>query len=56
MIFFFILLNTLLIPVTGAASALNLAESVEGEPADDVPSMLAANLMREQYDYIKFII
>ena len=55
-IYFFMLLNTLLIPVTGSASALNLFESVQGESVAKVPSMLSANLMSQQYFYMKFII
>ena len=54
-IYFFMLFNTLIFPVTATSTALVLAEKLSTN-ITNWPSMLASNMMAQQYFYIKFII
>lgn len=54
-IYFFMLFNTLIFPVTATSTALVLAEKLK-DNITSWPSMLASNMMAQQYFYIKFII
>lgn len=55
-VFFFMILNTLLLPVTEASSALVLADYLEKIDITSWPAFVASNLMNQQYFYIKIII
>lgn len=55
-LFFFMLLNTLLIPITATSSAVLLFEKAKKEGIENWPSMLSSNMMAQQSFYIKFII
>jgi hypothetical protein len=57
-VFFFMILNTLLIPVTGTTTAVQLFERFrDAEGGIDMwPNLLSQNIMTQQYFYIKFII
>lgn len=50
------ILNTLFIPVTSTASAVNFIEDLKKRTPDSWSDMFAGNLMSQQYFYIKFII
>jgi len=55
-IHFFMLLNTLLLPVTETSSAIVLFNDLTHTDIEYWPEFLSANLMNQQYFYIKFII
>ena len=55
-IFFFMLLNVLLIPITEATTALALFQRFEDSRVSDWPTMLSSNMMAQQYVFIKLII
>lgn len=55
-LFFFMLMNTLIIPVTQTSTALIFFRKLEEKSIGSWPSMLSSNLMAQQYFYIKFII
>jgi hypothetical protein len=55
-IFFFMLLNTLLLPITETSSSLVLAERFKDTDILSWPLFLSTNLMNQQYFYIKLII
>ena len=55
-IYFFMLLNILLIPVSSATSAIALIEDASSKTPDSWGNLLAANLLSQQYLTVKFII
>ena len=55
-IFIFMLLNTLIIPVTQTSTVLILFEELGSSEVWTWPDMLGTNLMAQQFFYIKFII
>ena len=50
------LLNTLLMPITEASTALYFFKELAEKDTTEWPSMLSSNMMAQQYFYIKFII
>mmetsp|Transcript_1681 Transcript_1681/g.2969 ORF Transcript_1681/g.2969 Transcript_1681/m.2969 type:complete len:601 (+) Transcript_1681:302-2104(+) len=55
-IYFFMILNTLLMPITETSTAVLFFENLEDQKIQDWPSMLSSNLMAQQYFYTNFII
>lgn len=55
-IFFFMLLNTLLIPITEASTAQVFFQKLETKHLDQWPTLLSGNMMAQQYVFIKFIV
>jgi calcium permeable stress-gated cation channel len=55
-IFFFMLLNVLLIPITEATTALALMDKFEATDAKEWPTLLSSNMMAQQYVFLKLII
>lgn len=55
-IYFFMLLNVLLIPITEASTALLLFKKFEEKKVSDWPTMLSSNMMAQQYLFIKLLI
>ena len=44
-IYFFMFLNTILIPISGQATFFKLAKNLSNKNAEELPSMFATNLM-----------
>lgn len=55
-IFFFMLLNTLLIPITEASTAQVFFQKLEAKHLEEWPTLLSGNMMTQQYVFIKFIV
>mmetsp|Transcript_29859 Transcript_29859/g.45611 ORF Transcript_29859/g.45611 Transcript_29859/m.45611 type:complete len:255 (+) Transcript_29859:1483-2247(+) len=55
-LFFFMLFNTLLLPISETSTALVLLKNIEDKGVTGWPTLLSSNLMAQQYFYIKFII
>lgn len=55
-LFFFQLLNTLLIPLTTTSSALAIFEKAKTQSMDEWPTMISSGMMSQQTFYIKFMI
>jgi len=54
--FFFMLLNTLLIPITEASTAQVFFTHLEKVGIEEWPTLLSSNMMAQQYVFIKFIV
>ena len=55
-IYFFMLLNTLLIPITSTSTAQFFFEKLGKTDIDEWPNLVSTNMMTQQFTYIKFII
>jgi hypothetical protein len=55
-VFFFMVLNTLLLPLTLTSTLISFIKMAEKETIGNWPSLLSSNLMQQQTTFIKFII
>ena len=55
-IYFFMLLNTLFIPITAASTAQLFFKQLESLKFENWPNLVSTNMMTQQLLYIKFII